>query len=666
MNNRSAHRQYRDSLAMQLRQAVSGRPRRALLSKMRATNAYGEAFQAHAASQILAGKRADLRDERSRLYAALEARIGNTPLIEFHGLLPNNNRLFIKQEYENNVGHSHYDRVYVSLLKEKERIGLIKPGMNLFETTSGTAGVSFAAIGRELGYLCHVAIPAGGERAREKAIENEGARLYLTPAEQYVNGFSEFIRTFSRAHPDFVFVNHSMGNILGKGYSINETAVAAMAGAADEILDQLMRLGVSKPDYVMSAFGNGTNTLGLARRFRITEPQARVCAYEMVLSGVGYTQKYGEDGYKTLLDPERRFSAADFARHRMPGTSYPGIDFPAAREAISLVDRVSLVADACAEQEFEKVTGNPLPQQVVRAQFDRSGQYGRSTEAGIAAAQKLAEHESGKNFVVIGYDKPDRYDRHRSRTARSANIAIFGGQGRFGAVLHRRLEQRGSVNHIVATADKAHNKEIAANADLLVVAIQRHQVGALLNEIRPVLKPNAHIVSFAAQYPLELVHQAAGRPSARGMADPWWNVSAFMQGPGFSDENIHHIFDGLTKKEPAKLTTDKEIDDFTVSICYAFVIIIGRRFGVVRNAEDHLNFIAPRLGLSTLDIDEFLPKADPDELISLAATKGGISKAIFQVIQDEPDIEPSDLFDRFAENAPRAIPVVRERLVSQA
>lgn len=652
MNNRFAHQQYRVSLAMQLRQAARGRPRKALVSKARATNAYGEALQVHAASQILAGTRADLPDDRCRLYSSLETRIGHTPLIELYGVLPNGNRLFLKQEYENGVGHSHYDRVYLALMKEKERLGLISPGMNLFETTSGTAGVSFAAIGRELGYRCHVAIPAGGEKARERAIENEGAQLYLTPADQYVNGFIEFIRIFSRAHPDFVFVNHSMGNILGKGCGVNETAVAAMASAADEIAAQLMALGVPKLDVVMSAFGNGTNTLGLGRRFRIIAPQARICAYEMVLSGVGYAQKYGEEAYKTLLDSDRRFSAADFARHRMPGTSYPGIDFPAAREAISLVDRVSLVADACAEQEFEKVTGNSLPQQVIRTQFDRNGQYGRSTEAGMAVAGKLAEHERGKTFVVIGYDQPDRYDR-------STSIAIFGGQGRFGTVLHHRLMQRGSANHIVATSDKAHNKEIAANADLVVVAVQAHKVGVLLNEIGPVLKPNAHIVSFAARYPLELVHQATGRPSARGMADPWWNVSAFTQGPGFSNENIDNIFEGLTKKQPVKFETDRQIDNFMVCLCYAFVILVGRRFGVVRNAEDHLNFIAPRLGLSRSEIDAFLPKTDPNELISLAATKGGVSEAIFQAIRNEPDVEPSDLFERFSEDAPQPMLALR-------
>jgi cysteine synthase len=563
----------------------------------------------------------------------LEHKIGNTPLIELHDALSNNNRLFIKIECDNGIGFSHYDRVYLLLFKEKERLGLIRPGNAVFETTSGSAGVSFAAIGKRLGYECHVAIPAGGERARENAIMREGAKLHLTPAEPYVNGFKEFIRTFSKANPGYVFLNHSMGNILGRGPGVNETAIDSMTEIADEIFIQLEEFGEMRPDWVLSAFGNGTNTLGIAKRAKSIEPRVSICAYEMVLSGVGYAQKYGPEAYQKLLDQTQRFGARDFARHTMPGTSYPGIDFPAAREAISLVDKVLLVADADAEQEYQKVTGNALPEQVVKTRFGKNHKYGRSTEAGISVAQRLAKQERGRNFVVIGYDRRDRYDDQ-------ATIGILGGQGKFGRALNERLAEKGTST-IRATANRDHSKEVASVSDLVIVAVQPQNVESLLVKISPRLLPDAQIVSFAAGYRLEAISRITMRAAARGMADPWWNVSAAVRGPGFSDENFHRVFCGLTRKPTIELSNEADLDDFTFAISYAFVVQLP--CCKLNDREEHLKFISERFGLE--EMRSFLHYGSSSEMLQLAATKGGVSEAIIKAIRDEPDIKPARLYD---------------------
>src|SRR4051794_35598422 len=116
------------------------------------------------------------------------ASIGRTPLVRFEGDVPNENKIWLKLECENPFG-SHYDRVYLDLFEHYQREGILRPDGTVLETTSGSAGVSFAAIGRRLGYRCLVAIPAGGERAREEAIRREGAELILTPADRYISGF---------------------------------------------------------------------------------------------------------------------------------------------------------------------------------------------------------------------------------------------------------------------------------------------------------------------------------------------------------------------------------------------------------------------------------------------------------------------------------------------
>jgi cysteine synthase len=350
-----------------------------------------------------------LSPERKKLYRNLERLIGHTRLVEMENALPNGNTLFIKMEIENEVGGSHYDRVYLNLFREKEKLGIIKPGDNIFETTSGTAGISFANLGRILGYKCHVAIPAGGEKSRETAIINTGSQIYLTPEKDYVNGFKKFIISFSRQNPDFVFINHSMGNIYGKGTCINEIAISSIYPVVDEIMNELSQKE-TEPDYFLSALGNGTNTLGIARRLRQLEAKTEVVAYEMLTSGVGFSKKYGTNIYKKLLDESMRFNAKDFERHNMPGTSFPGIECKAIEEAMQIVKEVRLVADEKTTRIYTDTTKNKLPNGIVKVKFGVSN-FGRSTEAGIALAQEMAKVEKNKTFIVIAYDKADRYDR---------------------------------------------------------------------------------------------------------------------------------------------------------------------------------------------------------------------------------------------------------------
>lgn len=372
------------------------------------TNEFGRGVQARVEREIHEGERSDLSLERLAKYSELEKQIGNTPLVEIPNALPNGNKLYMKQEYMNGVGHSHYDRVYVHLLKEKERIGLIKPGDHLVETSSGTAGVSFAAIGRRLGYHCHVIIPPGGEDARESAIKAEGAELIYTKNEEaYVTGFKPVLTRYLAAHRDYVFVNHSMGNILGKGEGIeNENAIQTMHAIADEILAE----GVH-PDVVVSALGNGTQTLGLAERFEQIDPNIKVVAWETLLSGVGYRRKYGERGYRRILDENERFDSGDFGRHDMPGTSFPGIHFDSVDKAITLADRVELVADEQITEEYRKKTGHEsLPASVVQVSTTSNQEWGRTTLASMAVARSLSQGEHGKTFVILGYDTRDRYD----------------------------------------------------------------------------------------------------------------------------------------------------------------------------------------------------------------------------------------------------------------
>jgi cysteine synthase len=334
--------------------------------------------------------------ERLRLYDDLEKQIGNTPLVQYVGEVPNGNTIWIKRECDNPFG-SHYDRVYLKLFRHYDEQGRILPEDGVFETTSGAAGVSFAGLGKLLGYDCFVAMPAGGEKAREEAIKEvlpSEDHLILTPAEDYVNAFPDFIRNFMK-ETGYFFMNHSMGS---RGRN-NELTLSSLEGITRESLEEI---GV---DYFVPAVGNGSSVLGPVR---VLPRDCRVVPFETVQSAVAYDLKYPGEY-------ERRFGIkpGTLSRHQLPGTSYQGISFPHVNHAIRMLDDVILVSDVKMDEEYQRLTSRNDLQSLPHWDDPNIADHedlGRSSRAGLAAALEIAKRVSEKNLLIIGYDKIDRYD----------------------------------------------------------------------------------------------------------------------------------------------------------------------------------------------------------------------------------------------------------------
>src|SRR5688572_25094453 len=95
-------------------------------------------------------RKVTMNEHRHELYAELFSKVGNTNLYKIrHIEVPNGNKIFAKEEYQNPTG-SHYDRVYPYLLYEAEKRGVISPSTTtIVENSSGNAGASAAWACRE-------------------------------------------------------------------------------------------------------------------------------------------------------------------------------------------------------------------------------------------------------------------------------------------------------------------------------------------------------------------------------------------------------------------------------------------------------------------------------------------------------------------------------------
>lgn len=333
--------------------------------------------------------------------------VKNSPVktIEFEG-----NTYHFKLDYKLPYGECHYARVFAKLIYLKEYLGIIKPGDVLLETTSGSGGRAAAAVATALGYPIKIAVPAGGERAREIAIEKAGAELFLTPAEAYVNGFPAFIKRFLVEHRGTKYINHVMGDINGRGDCINETAIDAFRPFVKEVVDA----GV-QPDVVICPLGNGTTTLPMVTGFKSLFPTVAVIGFESVAAGYAH-RKFYPGKYERIfgINPDM------FTRHDLPGSSpsYTTFPMPALDAAIPLLDGVGLVTSDHVDATFMKAVGfKPTDKSECVAKWDDFDhealtEFGRTGKAGFAVAVTVARKEEtvGKHFLIPVFDAAWHYD----------------------------------------------------------------------------------------------------------------------------------------------------------------------------------------------------------------------------------------------------------------
>ncbi len=110
----------------------------------------------------------------------LEDYIGNTPLVTLQRLDSKNpsNKILVKLEGNNPAG-SVKDRPALSMIKQAESRGEIKPGDTLIEATSGNTGIALAMACAIKGYNMVLIMPKNMSYERRAVMKAYGAELLL-------------------------------------------------------------------------------------------------------------------------------------------------------------------------------------------------------------------------------------------------------------------------------------------------------------------------------------------------------------------------------------------------------------------------------------------------------------------------------------------------------
>src|SRR5438552_15782208 len=106
--------------------------------------------------------------------------IGNTPLVKLNRVTDGAPVTMLAKIEARNPAFSVKCRIGASMIWDAERRGILKPGKELIEPTSGNTSIAPAYVAAARGYKVTVLMPETMSNARRKVLQALGAKIILT------------------------------------------------------------------------------------------------------------------------------------------------------------------------------------------------------------------------------------------------------------------------------------------------------------------------------------------------------------------------------------------------------------------------------------------------------------------------------------------------------
>ncbi len=304
----------------------------------------------------------------SKIYEDNSLTIGNTPLVRLNKV--SKGKVLAKIE-SRNPSFSVKCRIGANMIWEAEKQGILKPGVELVEPTSGNTGIALAFVAAARGYKLTLTMPESMSLERRKLLKALGANLELTEAAKGMKGAIAKAEEIVASNPEKYLLLQQFNNPANP--QIHEKTTGPEIWEATD----------GAVDVFVAGVGTGGTLTGTSRYIKGEKGKAITSvAVEPAESPVITQALAGDD-----IQP---------APHKIQGI---GAGFIPGNLDLELIDRV------------ETVTSEEAIEMAKRLMEEEGILAGISSGAAVVAANRLAElpEFEGKTIVTILPSSGERY-----------------------------------------------------------------------------------------------------------------------------------------------------------------------------------------------------------------------------------------------------------------
>jgi len=297
--------------------------------------------------------------------------IGHTPLIRLNRIVDGARATVLAKIEGRNPAYSVKCRIGAALIDDAEKRGLLGPGKELVEPTSGNTGIALAFVAAARGIPLTLTMPETMSLERRKLLTAYGAKLVLTEGARGMSGAVARAEEIAAADPDKYVLLQQFKNPANP--AIHE------ATTGPEIWEDTD----GAVDILVSGVGTGGTITGVSRYIKGTRGKAiQSVAVEPSASPI-LTQTLAGEPVKP-------------GPHKIQGI---GAGFVPGVLDLSLIDAV------------EQVSNEDAVTYARRLAREEGIISGISSGAAVAAAVRLAQkaENAGKTIVVVLPDSGERY-----------------------------------------------------------------------------------------------------------------------------------------------------------------------------------------------------------------------------------------------------------------
>ena len=196
--------------------------------------------------------------------------IGNTPLVRLNRVSEETGCEILGKAEFLNPGSSVKDRAALSIIRDAETKGLLRPGGVIVEGTAGNTGIGLALVGNSLGYRTVIVIPETQSAEKISMLRLCGADVRLVPAVPYRDD-NNYVKVSGRIAEELAAIEPN-GAIWANQFDNVANRRAHLEGTGPEIWEQTE----GRVDGFVCAAGTGGTLAGVGMALKERDSEVAI------------------------------------------------------------------------------------------------------------------------------------------------------------------------------------------------------------------------------------------------------------------------------------------------------------------------------------------------------------------------------------------------------